>query len=159
MWDANTATRHYCIANNPEFIAELPTVLILGVAPEMGLLRDLEEDCGLAYDDEGVFRKLIELLAIEDQAMRRVQDWLDFKTYRGYGFGQCYESGEFIKCFRYLALCLWTRLRRERLYCHGLLPYEADHMRSSRLILRRLDSIYDIIRQELSADGLYRRDS
>lgn len=152
MFHASTVDmRSYGATQSPlsSSASALPILIALNVGDEVAVLRSLEEECGLLYNEAGIFHKLIELLAEEHRAEQRVADYIDFQTYRQCGFGLCYEGREYLKCFSWLAQLLLYQLRRERLYQQGKLVYGVDHMRSTSLILRRLDSVYDLIRQEL----------
>lgn len=156
MFHASTVDMRSYSAIEPHLFSPaspLPILLALNVGDEVAALRALEEECGLIYDEVGIFRKLFKLMADERTAEQKVLDYIDFQTYRQCGFALCYEGREYLRCFAWLAQLLMYQLRRERLYQQGQLVYVMDHMRSSSLILRRMDSVYDLIRQELTSPG------
>jgi hypothetical protein len=132
-------------------IAHLPTLIALNVGDGMAVIRSLEHETGVLFDEAGVYNKLIELLAVEKRAKQLVDDYIDYQTWKQCGMGLCRETQEFLQCFAWLADLLHFQLRHERLYQQGHLPYAVDHMRASSLVLRRTDSIYDLIQRELAS--------
>jgi hypothetical protein len=137
--------------------SHLPVIIALDVRDEVSTIRSLEKECGLSFSEAGIFRMVMELLCEQNQAMSRLSRYLDYLELRNCGFGMCYENREFIKTFEAVAQLLWIRLQRERLYTgDGQLIYSVDHMRSPHLVLRRLDSVYELLRKELDQDPQYR---
>jgi len=123
----------------------------LSVGESLQVLKELELETGLLYDERGMFSTIISLIEEESSAEVKVRQWVERQLDMNCGYGRCYETQEMLKCFSWLSELLLWQLRRDHLYEHGMLPYALDHMRSSVLVLRRLDSIYDIIKREFSS--------
>lgn len=134
-----------------QMLSGLPAVAALNVVQEVAFLHSFEKETGLGYDEPAMFRKLIELLRDENHAMERLSRYVEIKSHGGPPAwrGATAEQLEYLQMFSWLGLMVYQKLKREGFYRNGQLGYAVDHMRSTLLILRRLDTIYDLIRAEL----------
>lgn len=131
-----------------QLVIHSPAIIVLNVSESTYAIKKMEEECGLVYDEAGIFHKILELISDETSASRRVRDYLHYQTYKNGGYGMCFEQREFLKCFHLLSRMVMWQIKLQGLYRHNRLPYMFDHLRSTNLVLRHLDSFYDQLRQD-----------
>lgn len=151
MFSAEKVESPICgIAHMPssQLVIHLPAIIVLNVSYGDHVIKQLEEECGLVYDESGIFRKILELISDEATAPRRIRDYLHYQTYKNGGYGVCFEQRQFLKCFNLLARMLMWQINLQGLYQQNRLPYTFDHLRNTNLVLRHLDSFYDQLRQD-----------
>ncbi len=145
----------------------LPVLVAINVGEAQLVIERMQEESGLTFDETGIYDKLLGLLRCEAQAQQQLREYLQGLNYSGQeyaqprmrhqelrmpdleGFERCHEMQVFMASFEALGRLMLHKLRSSSLYVHGQLHYQLDHMRSNNMVLRRRDTIHDLIRQEL----------
>lgn len=126
-----------------------PLLIAMSVDDAIHAIRQLEEECGLIYDEAGIFSKLMEFVKHENQAIGRMEDYVDYQTYRNGIDSVCWEQKEYLKCLAWLTWLMLHQLKALHLYRQGSLPYVLEALKGTRLTLRRRDSFETQVNDEL----------